>query len=91
MPRYDGTGPMGKGTGTGRGLGQCTNGKEFIFSKGRGGRAGTGCRRGFGRYFYNDKLDPKIEKAILEKEKEDLQMELKNIEDALRNYEEDKG
>ncbi|MDH4358378.1 MAG: DUF5320 domain-containing protein [Candidatus Berkelbacteria bacterium] len=33
MPRFDGTGPMGMGAGTGRGLGPC----------------GAGFRRGFGR------------------------------------------
>lgn len=89
MPGYDGTGPNGKGSGTGRGLGQCNNGNGFGISRRRGGRAGFGCRRGFGRYFYNNKLDPKIEKAILEKEKKDLEMELQGIDDALKNYEED--
>lgn len=89
MPGYDGTGPIGKGSRTGRGLGQCNNGRGFGISRRRGIRADLGCRRGFGRYFYDDQLDPKIEKAILEKEKKDLEMELKNIDDVLKNYEED--
>lgn len=89
MPGQDGTGPQGKGSGTGRGLGQCNNGKGFGSNRRRGGRSGLGCRRGFGRYFYDDEFDPKIEKAILQKQKKGLELELKSINDALKNYDEE--
>ncbi|MBF4693415.1 DUF5320 domain-containing protein [Fusibacter ferrireducens] len=32
MPRRDGTGPMGEGTLTGRGLGHCDNGEDRAFN-----------------------------------------------------------
>ncbi|SHK09189.1 DUF5320 domain-containing protein [Paramaledivibacter caminithermalis] len=88
MPRNDGTGPLGKGPMTGRGLGQCNDGRSFGLGRG-GRRAGLGCRRGFGRFFYNYYANPKDQKAILEKEKEILELELKNVNDTLKNYSED--
>ena len=56
MPRFDRTGPEGKGPRTGRGLGRCGSSetsekqdKERLFGRGRGlGRKGRG--RGF-RFF----------------------------------------
>ena len=35
MPRFDGTGPEGKGSGTGRGLGNC-RGKDTIVKQDKG-------------------------------------------------------
>lgn len=39
MPRFDGTGPLGKGPGTGRGLGKCKENDQKddgVFTRGRG-------------------------------------------------------
>jgi hypothetical protein len=40
MPRYDRTGPMGTGPGTGRGLGNCFQGQNLSTSQGFGGATG---------------------------------------------------
>ena len=51
MPRRDGTGPMGRGSMTGRGFGVCTGAKASGFGRGMGmglGLGFRGCRRGFG-------------------------------------------
>lgn len=49
MPGRNGTGPMGAGAKTGRGLGPCAG--RGISKKGTGLRCGMACRRGFGRGF----------------------------------------
>ena len=51
MPRRDGTGPVGLGAMTGRGLGACigTDAVHSVTDYGMG--LGRGCRRGFGRGF----------------------------------------
>ena len=56
MPGLDGTGPMGQGSGTGRGLGNCNpandtktnNNFQRPMGGGFGRGAGRGCGRGFG-------------------------------------------
>jgi len=55
MPGLDGTGPMGQGSGTGRGLGKCdpANDTKNINTQrpmglGLGRGMGRGCGRGFG-------------------------------------------
>lgn len=69
MPRFDGSGPMGQGPMTGRGLGSCNAG----FS--RGGRC-----RGFGwRRFFS----PQEEKKDLESYREELKAELEVVEKEL--------
>ncbi|BAK99798.1 hypothetical protein OBV_26000 [Oscillibacter valericigenes Sjm18-20] len=47
MPGRNGTGPMGAGAMTGRGLGFCKGG-----DKNTGLRCGMACRRGFGQGFH---------------------------------------
>lgn len=49
MPGRNGTGPMGAGAMTGRGLGLCAGGG--MPNKSTGLRCGMACRRGFGRGF----------------------------------------
>lgn len=66
MPRLDGTGPMGQGSGTGRGLGNC-------FA--RGARGGYGYGRGYGRRF----ISPKNELSALEEEEKMLLEQLEII------------
>lgn len=48
MPGLDGTGPMGKGSGTGRGLGRCNPDNKVQDNRDRSFR--RGCGRGFGGY-----------------------------------------
>ena len=53
MPRRDGTGPMGAGSMTGRGLDSCigANAVNCGAGLGMGLRLGLACRRGFGNGF----------------------------------------
>ena len=76
MPGGDGTGPLGEGPLTGRGLGPC-------------GR-GLAIRRRFrGRYFrypiaQQITLTKQEQKKILEEERKDLELELKAIQEKLK-------
>jgi len=73
MPKGDGTGPMGQGPRTGRGMGNCEGGMGF-----RG--YGRGCCGGyFGRMFYT-----KEERSeLLKGRKEALENELKAVNEEL--------
>ena len=66
MPKLDGTGPMGQGAGTGRGMGPC----------GAGMRMGWGCRGGYGRRRF---ISPKNELSALEDEEKMLLEELEVV------------
>jgi hypothetical protein len=73
MPNKDGTGPLGQGPSTGRGLGPCCRGSA----------------RGFRRRFrypivQQIKLTKEQEKKILEEEKQELELELKTIQEKLK-------
>jgi len=57
MPAFDGTGPQGKGPGTGRGLGRCEKGKGL----GQGLRRGMGGGRRFGQGQEKENIDKKQE------------------------------
>jgi len=65
MPRFDGTGPMGQGAGTGQGLGPC----------GIRMRRGWGCYGGY-RVGFRNFISPKNELAALEDEEKMLEEEL---------------
>ena len=76
MPRFDGTGPLGIGPRTGRGLGPCGVGLGF--------RRGSG--RGFGfRWFdcpygiYPTRITKKEELEMLDEEEKALEEDLKAI------------
>ncbi|MBU1036718.1 DUF5320 family protein [Patescibacteria group bacterium] len=70
MPRFDATGPLGLGPGTGWGLGPCGT--------------GMGWRRGFGRGFgWRRFYTKKEESGILKEEAEALEDELKAIKERL--------
>lgn len=75
MPRFDGTGPLGFGPGTGWGLGPC--GAGIAWRRGRG----FGRRRFFGwpGFYYPEKITKKEELGVLEDEAKVLQEELKEI------------
>ncbi len=80
MPGYDGTGPAGQGTMTGRGLGRCAAGnagqaRPLRLGCGWGGR---GRGRGFGRRFaYDASADQRC--AELENRIADLQDQLAQL------------
>jgi len=76
MPRYDGTGPMGSGAGTGWGRGPCGAGRGF-FRNGFWGR-GLGFRR-----FWNSTPSNKEEKEMLSDEASMLEQEIKAIKSRL--------
>ncbi|MDX9917390.1 MAG: DUF5320 domain-containing protein [Gudongella sp.] len=90
MPRYDMTGPMGRGQMTGRGMGYCVRrfapGMMQGYGRGAGYGRGMGFRRGFGRMFWSYDSDPYYdtdEKEFLEDEISWLEEELKAAKDAL--------
>jgi hypothetical protein len=81
MPRFNGTGPLGYGSGSGRGLGPC--------GAGMGWRRG-GCVRGFGwrnfkGYFPGQTFTKKEEADVLSEEAEVLEEELKTIKSRLKD------
>ncbi len=87
MPRRDGTGPMGTGSMTGRGLGVCTGADAVGYGSGRGMGFGRGlaCRRGFGRSFSIDETSPKTQKELLNEQKNIFQDRLEVIDKQLEN------
>ncbi len=91
MPRLDKTGPQGQGPMTGRGLGNCEDGKGLNNSRiglgwGRGNRCGCGCGGLFGRMFYT-----KGERTELLKDREAmLEDELKAIKEELTDKKDQK-
>jgi hypothetical protein len=90
MPRRDGTGPMGGGAMTGRGLGLCTGAKAVKYGAGLGMGLGLGlaCRRGFGgglgRGLGFRQVSAKSSKDLLEEEKNILQERIRSIEEELK-------
>lgn len=84
MPGRDGTGPLGKGAATGRGLGFCTTGARKA-GMGLGLGLGLGRRRGLrGNYALNDyalnnKEAMREEKSILERRLQILNDQLNDM------------
>jgi hypothetical protein len=91
MPRRDGTGPMGAGSITGRGLGICTGANAVKYGAGLGMGLGLGlaCRRcfghGFGRGFAVNQTSSKTQKELLNEQKTMLQDRLKVIDKQLES------
>ena len=79
MPNRDGTGPLGQGPMTGRGLGNC--------GKGLGFRRGLGRGLGRGRFTSGSEisLTKDQEKKILESEIKELEAEKIELEKQLKN------
>lgn len=77
MPKYNGTGPLGFGPGTGLGLGHCGLGMAWR----KGGGRGIGRRFGGFPIYSLQRLTKKEELAALEEEAEILQEELKEIKE----------
>lgn len=88
MPRRDGTGPLGAGPVTGRGMGYCAGwaGYESGFRP----RFGCGFGRGFGLGYSgvfaanSAPTDPGFQKELLEQQKTILQERVKLIEKQLK-------
>lgn len=87
MPRRNGTGPMGAGSMTGRGLGLCTGANAVKYGAGLGMGLGLGfaCRRGFGRGFAFNQTSSKTQKELLNEQKTMLQDRLEVIDKQLEN------
>jgi len=79
MPRFDGTGPMGYGSGTGWGLGPCGGGAAYGR---RGFGRGLGWRR-LGGYYPAPVATKKEETEMLAEEADLLEEELKAIKSRL--------
>jgi len=82
MPGRDGTGPMGKGSMTGRGFGFCS-GSDVGYGAGLG--MGLGRRRGCGRYGITDVTTAKTQKELLAEQKKLLESRLSVINKELEN------
>ncbi|CUX15250.1 DUF5320 domain-containing protein [Clostridium sp. C105KSO13] len=85
MPRRDGTGPIGAGTMSGRGLGLCTNKNIFRYDAGLGLACKRGFGGGFGRGFAANQNSAKINKDLLREQKELLQSRLEVIDKQLES------
>lgn len=73
MPRSNGTGPLGQGPRTGRGMGRCGGGNSNRFFAGR-----RGCWR-MGSSYSRPAVTAKEEKEILSEEINILEKELKDM------------
>ncbi|MFO7816503.1 MAG: DUF5320 domain-containing protein [Thermodesulfobacteriota bacterium] len=88
MPGFNGTGPMGQGPVTGRGMGRCTGaaapgaapgaGMGFGMGRGFGRGRGGGFGRGFMPGYYPEQGagDPADEKSLIENQIKGLQNQL---------------
>lgn len=89
MPRGDGTGPMGAGAMTGRGLGPCATGDTANYGAGYGKGLGLGlaCRRGFGRGFgrgiAENQPSAETQKELLKEQQDVLKTRLEAIDKQL--------
>ncbi|EPY2273912.1 DUF5320 domain-containing protein [Clostridium sporogenes] len=93
MPRRDGTGPMGIGAKTGRGMGFCNVATKAVRTIGGLG-LGLGYRRGFKRKSgvnnFNNMINFKNQKDLLTYQKDILEQRLDLIKDQLNAVQEDK-
>jgi len=99
MPGLNGTGPMGDGQQTGRGLGACKGSQNFVnqnmntrpAGRGNGRGRGFGGGQGFGRGCHFGRTDMQLsdrdEQQELEKQKEILQNQLNNVNQMLNKFE----
>ncbi|MBU4482014.1 DUF5320 domain-containing protein [Patescibacteria group bacterium] len=87
MPGFNGTGPQGAGSMTGRGMGNCGNGQGQGFGRGFGRGIGRGFGRGLGRIFdFSNRQPTKAEETASTKSYiEDLKVELSGAEEYLKD------
>lgn len=87
MPRRDGTGPMGQGAMTGRGLENCNDGEIMNSDFGMGRRFGRGMGCSNGRRFNRAKgmgMDREYlteQKSMLQKTLDAIEKQLENLKD----------
>ncbi len=97
MPGFDGTGPLGRGPGTGGGFGPCGVGRFRIrgFRGGYGRGFGWGPGRGFRHwwqtgpvpYYSPGATNPDDEKIFLKEQAEQLKAELAEMEQRMAELE----
>ena len=85
MSRRDRTGPMGAGSMTGRGLGNCTGVNAAKHGAGHGRGLGLARRCGCGNGFAVNVASSTIPKELLQKQKDILQKRLEVIDKQLEN------
>ncbi len=90
MPRRDGTGPIGMGSMTGRGMGLCNTAKALGAIGGLGLGLGLGCRRGLRRNGFNNTINSDNIKDLLNEQKAILENRLDLINNQLNNFQDDK-
>jgi hypothetical protein len=81
MPRRDGTGPIGAGSMTGRGLGPCANPNAVRYGAGLGQGLGRGLRRGVNV----NQSSSKTQKELLQEQREVLKNRVEVIDKQLEN------
>ena len=89
MPGFDGTGPMGQGSLTGRGMGSCGGGRRFGAGRGFGRRGGArgGFWGGMCNWMPSFSASPDQEKEVLKDEIAYLKENLKAFQDRLKDLE----
>ncbi|MFA6939728.1 MAG: DUF5320 domain-containing protein [Clostridiaceae bacterium] len=90
MPGRDGTGPIGMGSMTGRGIGFCNVAKFAGVIGNLGLGLGLGCRRGFGRNTVNNLSGSENQKDLFMEQKAILENRLNLINDQLNTLQDDK-
>lgn len=85
MPAFNGTGPQGAGSMTGRGLGPCGGGAAYGRGMGRGMGRGLGRGLGFGRGYAYRQPTKTEETADTKAYISDLEAELKEMKDYLKD------
>ena len=90
MPGFNGTGPQGQGSMTGRGLGSCGGGMAYGRGTGRGLGRGFSRGLGFGRGYRYSQPTKSEETADTKTYIQDLETELKNIKGYLKDLEDKK-
>lgn len=92
MPGGDGTGPLGRGAMSGRGMGVCAGAVPAGYGYGPGYGMGLGRRRGFGRCFlpYRIPVAPVAgDRDFLEMQKQELQARLNLLNKQLEDLSEE--
>jgi hypothetical protein len=83
VPGRDGTGPMGYGAMTGRGMGNCAGVPGLRYGAGLGFRRGFG--RGFGGFVNPNLAPPVTDKEYLQEQRELLKSRLEYLDKQLEN------
>lgn len=76
MPGRDGTGPLGQGAMTGRGLGVCGGESRPLYGRGLGLGRGLNCRKVINSVYADSKEELTEQKAVLEARLEAINKQL---------------